>query len=359
MVVEPAPAALVALGDHGQRRAGHEPGDAGHRVQREHEAVAVEDVGVVVDVARVGAREVHRVRDGRHGHDPGGDQEHERDAEAGRDPRAEVAAGRPRQRCRVVTVSSQPRTSASCSVLLLMPTASAARARTSSGRAQPHRRDAPRRLERDVARQLGRALAPLAERDRQLHDAQPGAQHAVGELDLERVAARPRGRVSRSPRALRRGSTSGRRSGREPARAARGARSRSPPARRRGARRPSPRSRRRRRSASRARGRRRRGPRRAAPARAPGRGRSRSRSRTTAPAPAASAWAKPATYAGPRPRLAGRCSTATCGSAAASRSAIAPVPSGDASSTTRMRVPARRRGAQGARPSARRCSASQ
>ena len=54
LVVDPAPGAGVALGHLRQRRAGHEAGDAGEAVQREHEPVAVEDEAEVAERRRGG-----------------------------------------------------------------------------------------------------------------------------------------------------------------------------------------------------------------------------------------------------------------------------------------------------------------
>src|SRR6478752_6604249 len=59
----------------------------------------------------------------------------------------------------------------------------------------------------------------------------------------------------------------------------------------------------------------------------------------TCVAPPSRACAKPARYAGPSPLRSLRCSTSTVPSSAARRSAIAPVPSGELSSTTRIRWP--------------------
>ncbi len=64
LVVDLAHDAAVALGDGGQRRPGHEAGDAGERVQREHQAVAVEDEAEVGGGRLVRhAGELHAARD--------------------------------------------------------------------------------------------------------------------------------------------------------------------------------------------------------------------------------------------------------------------------------------------------------
>ena len=210
----------------------------------------------------------------------------------------------------------------------------------------------------DRAGHLRLADAAVAEDDRHLDHAEAGADGAVGGLDLERVAERrdrlevdrlehlaaedleAAGEVARS----RRPST---RAGVGAAAAAD-----QPPQRR-----PSPRPRRRRRSASRARGRRR-------PAAASSRGRSagsweKSASIcATSSAPPSSARAEAGDVGGAEALLARRgAGPRRRRRAAASRSAISPVPSGEASSTTSSRALGRqplerprRRSPRGCRP---------
>ena len=109
----------------------------------------------------------------------------------------------------------------------------------------------------------------------------------------------------------------------------------------------------RRRSASRARGRRRRAPRASSRARSAGSCEKSASISITEPAPASSAWREAGEVGGAEAALARRrCSTSTSpGCSAASRSAIAPVPSGEPSSTTRIRKPS---GAAAAQHAARR-----
>src|SRR5581483_6419949 len=75
--------------------------------------------------------------------------------------------------------SSTPRT---------LPPRPASEAPAQGGR--PEQRHLPDRLEHDRAAHLGAAGGAVDERDRDLGDAEPGADGAVGRLDLEGVAAR-------------------------------------------------------------------------------------------------------------------------------------------------------------------------
>ena len=202
-VVDPAPDAVVALGDDRERGAGDEARHAGHRVQRQHEAVAVEDEAEVVPAAGAGAR---RSANGSGPAELRDDQvatsSSTATVEAGRASTAPTTgSGRAFQARSVARVSAQPRTRASCSRVHLP-----CRSARAAAELEAQRRHAPGRLERDRAGHLRLALAPLVEDDRQLGDAQPGAQRAVGQLDLERVALRARASRSRSRPAPRRGS---------------------------------------------------------------------------------------------------------------------------------------------------------
>ena len=96
LVVDPAPGAGVALGDLGQRRAGHEPGHAGEAVERQHEAVAVEDEAEVAERGVVGeAGEVDRGQVGRRvdGDDPRRAEQQRGDRERAEGPGHERVAG--------------------------------------------------------------------------------------------------------------------------------------------------------------------------------------------------------------------------------------------------------------------------
>ena len=88
-VVQGAPPAAVALRDDRERGAGDEARDAGQRVEREHEPVAVEDEAEVVPGALARRRPHERVGHAEQRDDPGGGEEQDRHAEAAEHPRAD------------------------------------------------------------------------------------------------------------------------------------------------------------------------------------------------------------------------------------------------------------------------------
>ena len=115
-VVDPAPDAVVALGDDGERGAGDEARHAGHRVQRQDQAVAVEDEREVVPAPGAVHGERERVGPADLRDEPG------RETAGCPPPRGWRASTRPPRgaaaRCQVrsvARVSAQPRTRASCS----------------------------------------------------------------------------------------------------------------------------------------------------------------------------------------------------------------------------------------------------
>ena len=223
VVVDPAPdAACSARPRSGSELPAMKPGDARHRVQREHERVAAEDAADVADAggrvdARAGAAASGRasttVRD-----DPDARRAaRTRSPATPSEPAADDAATarafqRAQRRAGVVDAldegevaavhHSWHRRAAGRGLSLRGRDAADARARCAQLRARAT--TASSAIRHDI---FDAPAAAVAEDDRHLDDAEAGAQRAVGQLDLEGVAVRAHGRQVDRLEHLARGST--------------------------------------------------------------------------------------------------------------------------------------------------------